>query len=82
MKKCLVILNPSSGQEKALDYELFIVEQLKNYDVLVKKTKGEGDARDFARQACNERYDVVVLAGGDGTLNEGITELQNSPIVQ
>lgn len=72
MKKCMVILNPSSGKEQALEQEQAIRTQLAAYDVIIKETKGEGDAKRFAREACEERYDALVLVGGDGTLNEGI----------
>ena len=79
MKKCMVILNPSSGKEKALHYEKLIIEQLHHYNVDVKVTEGEGDATRFARTACDERYDAVVLVGGDGTLNEGINGIAEQP---
>lgn len=79
MKKCMVILNPSSGKEQALNYEEFIRAQLSDYDVVVKETTGEGDAKRFARQACDEQYEAVVLVGGDGTLNEGINGIAEQP---
>lgn len=72
MNKCMVILNPSSGKEQAMSYEEAIRAQLADYEVIVKETTGEGDAKRFAREACDERYEAVVLVGGDGTLNEGI----------
>lgn len=79
MKKGMVILNPSSGKELALQYEKLIEMQLQQYEVTIKRTVGEGDAKRFARQACDERYDIVVLVGGDGTLNEGINGIAEQP---
>lgn len=84
MNKCMIILNPSSGKEKALAYEKLIIEQLSEYETIVYQTEGEGDATKFARQACDERFDIVVIVGGDGTLNEcinGIAEQPHRPIV-
>ncbi|MER1988389.1 MAG: diacylglycerol kinase family protein, partial [Solibacillus isronensis] len=79
MKKCMVIINPSSGKEKASEYEKKIIAQLHNYEVVVKETAGEKDATRFAKMACDEKYDAVVLAGGDGTLNEGINGIAEQP---
>lgn len=75
----MLILNPSSGKEQALEFEKLIIEQLHNYEIDVKKTQGEGDATRFARLACEERYEAVVLVGGDGTLNEGINGIAEQP---
>lgn len=72
MKNCVVIMNPSSGKEEALDYKKKIEQQLEGYNVTFKETAGEGDAKRFAKDACDAKVDVVVLVGGDGTLNEGI----------
>ena len=72
MKKCMVILNPSSGKEQALQYEQLIVSQFTDYDVKICYTEKEGDATAFAKQACEAQFDAVVLVGGDGTLNEGV----------
>ncbi|WP_254865298.1 diacylglycerol/lipid kinase family protein [Solibacillus isronensis] len=79
MKKCMVIINPSSGKEKASEYEKKIIAQLHNYEVVVKETAGKMDATRFAKMACDEKYDTVVLVGGDGTLNEGINGIAEQP---
>lgn len=79
MKKCMVIINPSSGKEKALEYEKKIIAQLHNYEVVMKETMGEGDATRYAKKACDENYDTVILVGGDGTLNEGINGIAEQP---
>lgn len=75
----MVIINPSSGKEKALEYEKKIIAQLHNYEVIVKETTGEGDATRYAKKACDENYDTVILVGGDGTLNEGINGIAEQP---
>ena len=45
------------------------------FEVEVKETQGEGDATDFARRACEEKYDLVTAMGGDGTINEAVNGL-------
>lgn len=72
MKTCVVIINPSSGKEKATEYESQIKKQLQSYNIVIKQTEKEGDAKLFAQQACKQKVDAVVLVGGDGTVNEGI----------
>jgi len=79
MKKCMVIINPTSGKEKASEYEKKIIAQLHNYEIDVKETAGEKDATRFAKTACDEKYDAVILVGGDGTVNEGINGIAEQP---
>jgi YegS/Rv2252/BmrU family lipid kinase len=72
--KALIIINPSSGKEKAKDYEEKLVEVLKSrYDEInIKYTKKKNDAKNFAYEAANEDYDLVISLGGDGTVNETV----------
>lgn len=73
-KRALVIVNPSSGKEKAEEYANHIVEILKDRykTITVKKTEGAGDAKRFASDATVEGYDLVIAMGGDGTVNEAV----------
>ncbi|WP_438478249.1 diacylglycerol/lipid kinase family protein [Streptococcus pluranimalium] len=77
MKKALLVVNPSSGGEKAQEFQKAAVEKLESYfdEVEVKETKKGGDARDFARAAAQDKLDSVFVMGGDGTVNEGISGL-------
>ena len=76
-KSALVIINPTSGKEEAPNYEEKLNETLtKEYsNVVIKQTKGEGDATQFAKEAGQEKYDLVVALGGDGTVNETVNGL-------
>ncbi|NLB22647.1 MAG: diacylglycerol kinase family lipid kinase [Clostridium sp.] len=76
-KSALVIINPTSGKEEAPNYEEKLNETLtKEYsNVVIKHTKGEGDATQFAKEAGQEKYDLVVALGGDGTVNETVNGL-------
>lgn len=77
MKKVLLIINPSSGGEKAKEYEALAKEKLEIFfdTVQIRYTQKSGDAKKFAREAALEQYDSVIVMGGDGTVNEGISGL-------
>ena len=71
----MVIINPTSGGEKALDYKIKLENKARDYfeDVEIKITEKAQDATNFAEEASRERYDSVLVFGGDGTVNEVIS---------
>ena len=75
MKKAMLIINPTSGGEKALDYKEKLENKAKDYfeHVETKITEKALDATHFAEEASREQYDAVVCFGGDGTVNEVIS---------
>ena len=77
MSKAMIIINPSSGKEKAENLLPMVKDALGEiYDeVTVCKTQGEGDATAFATEACRQKFDAVVSMGGDGTVNETVNGL-------
>ena len=82
--KAMIIMNPSSGKEKANEYVQKIEETLKEKydDIDIRKTEKEGDAAAFATEACVATYDAVIAMGGDGTINEtinGLAEQEHRP---
>jgi len=82
-KKMLFIYNPHSGKTVIKNNISDIVDIfVKNkYDVSIYPTQYRGAATDKIVE-CGEKYDLIVCAGGDGTLNEtvnGIMQLEKRP---
>lgn len=76
MPKTCVILNPSAGSVHELDDLVKQLETLPNADV--NMTKKAGSAARLARAALRKGCDMIVAAGGDGTLNEVINGIQEN----
>ncbi|MCM2589059.1 diacylglycerol/lipid kinase family protein [Rossellomorea marisflavi] len=79
MKEAMIIINPSSGKEEAVDYKKKAIHNLEGYEVFVRETKGEGDATLFAEEACERGFDLIICMGGDGTVNEVINGMAEKP---
>lgn len=84
MKKAMVIINPTSGGEQALNYKEKIENKAKEYFEVVETriTEKALDATHFAEEAAKEKYEAVIVLGGDGTVNEvisGIAEKEYIP---
>lgn len=84
MKKATVIFNKKSGKERKNRVEYQIIEQLTGigYDVEVLYTPPEG-ARSLASEKAQDS-DLIVSAGGDGTIGEiigGIVESGGNPLL-
>ncbi|MCM3669681.1 diacylglycerol kinase [Mesobacillus maritimus] len=84
MKRARIIYNPTSGREvfkKNLPDVLMKLEAA-GYETSCHATTGAGDATYAARVAVERRYDLVIAAGGDGTISEvvnGIAEQEYRP---
>lgn len=82
MEKCLFIYNPFSGKGKVAKKEKYIVDKLsERFDVFLVRSEYAGNIGDTIR-ASGENFDLIVCAGGDGTLNEvvdAVMSLQKRP---
>ncbi len=81
-KKLLLIVNPCSGRAKMYTELLKVVEILSSadYAVTVYPTKAKGDATDYVSRLSDQDYSIVVVCGGDGTLNEVITGIMKAKL--
>lgn len=74
MKKCVIIMNPASGKVKKLDdkKDFYDILRKHGYDAEIKYTKKKKDATEIVK-SLEDDIDLVISAGGDGTLNEVVT---------
>ncbi|MBF2063009.1 MAG: diacylglycerol kinase family lipid kinase [Calothrix sp. C42_A2020_038] len=76
--RVLILLNPFAGRAYNLKQTLESAADIwrsQGWDVEIQLTKAPGDATVQARIAAESGYDVVVAAGGDGTINEVVNGL-------
>ena len=73
--KCLLIVNPTAGQGRPQEVLDALRAALSSVLGDVQVTEGPGDAERLARAAAGGGYDAVLVAGGDGTVNEVINGL-------
>ena len=84
MKRARLIYNPTSGREAIKKSLPLVLERLEKagYEASCHATTGAGDATYAAKVAIERGYDVVIAAGGDGTIYEvvnGLGEAENRP---
>lgn len=74
MSAPLLIINPSSGRERAAEYADTLADAVrrKYAGVHVGLTAGDRDAEHAAASAVAEGCTTLFVAGGDGTLNEAV----------
>ncbi len=71
-----VILNPWADRGRGAAQAAVIQQVAQQYGgVDLIQTERPGHARDLARQAADEGYDLVVAAGGDGTISDVVNGL-------
>ncbi len=75
--KAHVIYNPIAGPWDVQQAVQRVCAQLEEHgwSIQLKQTKRSGDATVLAHEAARAGCDVVVVAGGDGTLNEAVNGL-------
>lgn len=79
--KTLLIVNPKAGRRKQSPVqEISAALRQPFVDLKVHLTSGPGDATLAARQAVDDGFELVVAAGGDGSLNEVANGLIGSEV--
>jgi diacylglycerol kinase (ATP) len=77
--KAVIIANPVSGTKMWQDKEHLIVARLSAYyDLEVLTTTKEIDGIELAKQAINDKPDIIIACGGDGTVTEVASVLVNT----
>lgn len=81
MKRARIIYNPTSGREVFRKEIPTVLEKLERagYETSTHATSGAGDAMKEARRISEHEYDLVVVAGGDGTINEVVSGIAEAP---
>lgn len=77
MKKVLLAVNPTAGNEQAGEFKDRLIEKLNSYfeTVDAQMTEYAGHIGELAKKACEEKYDAFFVMGGDGTVSEAISGL-------
>lgn len=84
-KKVLVLINPNSGKKNSKESVLDALNifSAKNYQMEIYLSQKPMDVTRYIEEN-GERFDVVAVFGGDGTLNEatnGLMKLKHKPVI-
>jgi diacylglycerol kinase (ATP) len=75
--KVAIILNGLSGRKKLFYSRLLpVIREHATADVF--ETRSQTDAFDFSAKAVSENYDLIIAAGGDGTINQVVNGMLKS----
>jgi YegS/Rv2252/BmrU family lipid kinase len=76
LNRICIIVNPAARGARAR------VERLQRLsrNVVIRLTKGPGDAEAQTERAVEQGYTTIVAAGGDGTINEVVNGIGNAPV--
>jgi len=83
-KKSALIYNPVAGckpgrRKREIQEAAHILRQA-GLEISVIATEGTGDAGEVAHQAAYQGTDLIIVCGGDGTLNEVINGVVGAPV--
>jgi YegS/Rv2252/BmrU family lipid kinase len=80
--RAVLIYNPRSGTHDVQSYLAPALQVFREHGwrVEVQGTQRAGDVQRLAAEACRNNYQVVLTAGGDGSLNEAANALAHSEV--
>lgn len=80
MSKVMLIINPASGKGtgEKIQADLEMALSASFDEIETRFTQGESDAKHWSREASDKNYEAVVVVGGDGTVNEGISGIADA----
>lgn len=75
--KIKIIYNPKAGKNRGLRNIKNLSDELLKNGHLIQRyaTKKERDTFNETENAINDGYDLIIAAGGDGTINEAASAL-------
>ncbi|QVQ54109.1 diacylglycerol kinase family lipid kinase [Spiractinospora alimapuensis] len=77
--RALYVVNPHATTTTAHIRDVIAGELKANLDLELVETRHQGHARDLARQATEEGIDLLIALGGDGTINEIVNGVLETP---
>lgn len=75
----LLIVNPKATKTTPKTREVILGDLAAELDVTAVETTHQNHARDLARHAAADGYELVLSLGGDGTVNEVVNGLLEAP---
>jgi YegS/Rv2252/BmrU family lipid kinase len=80
-RRLLIIFNPKAGGRRRRRFEAVLTELRRlGCELTIRETGRRGDAEQLAASADPTRYDALVVAGGDGTINEAVNGLNGADL--
>mgnify|MGYP001024822842 CR=1 FL=1 len=79
-----IIFNPTAGQTESPEQQMQAAADVwreRGWEVDLQPTSGPDDATRLARMAVEQQHEVVLAAGGDGTINEVINGMVGNGVV-
>lgn len=82
-RRVLIVHNPVAGRRARRGLTGAVARRLcaMGHEVRVDVTRGPGHGSELASRAIGEHFDLVVAAGGDGTVNEILQPLAGTDVV-
>ncbi|MFH0993276.1 MAG: YegS/Rv2252/BmrU family lipid kinase [bacterium] len=77
--RTMIVYNPMSGKQTFAGHLQYVVKRLSlnNHTVTTYQTAYPGQATELARKACEDRFDRLIIVGGDGTFNECVNGMMD-----